>query len=174
MTEQKAKVICEIPESERLRQHPGDRFSGPQHRYNLDEVAETLKEEFEAGQSGHRQETLYKHGPTTIALFLFGHLTRLPPHRAEGVVTIHVLEGHLQVAAEGQVHDLHARQLLVLAPGVEHGVVAMAESRMLLTVHLDACAANPSVRGVVPAQSTTEQNVCAAPPTNKPSEEGTA
>jgi quercetin dioxygenase-like cupin family protein len=138
----------EIPESQRLRQHPRDRFAAPQHHYDLDEVAAKLKQELEAGQAGHRQQTLYKHGPTTVALYLFGHLTRLPPHRAQGVVIMHLLEGHVQVkaggGAESEAHDLHTGQLLVLAPGVEHDVVAMMESRMLLTVCLDASAANPS------------------------------
>lgn len=134
----------EIPESQRLRQHPAQRFAAPQHHYDLDEVAAKLKQELEAGQAGHRQQTLYKHGPTTVALYLFGHLTRLPPHRAQGVVIMHLLEGHVQIKAESEVHDLHAGQLLVLAPGVEHDVVAMLESRMLLTVHLDVDAANPS------------------------------
>lgn len=172
MAKKKAKTISEIPESERLRQHPSDRFFTPQHQYDLDEVAGTLKQEFEAGQAGHRQETLYKHGSTTVALFLFGHLTRLPPHRTKGVVTIHILEGHLQVTAEGQVHDLRARQLLVLAPGVEHEVVAMTESRMLLTVHLDVSAANSPVPVSAPVQPTNEHSVRAVPPTNKPSGEG--
>jgi quercetin dioxygenase-like cupin family protein len=80
---------------------------------------------------------LYRHGRTSVALFLFGRLTRLPPHRAGGVVTIHVLKGHLQVKAEGQVHDLLAHTVLALAPGVEHDVVAQQESEMLLTVQLD-------------------------------------
>ena len=128
----------------RLRQHPEARFATPQHPFDLNEVAARLKQETQAGVAGHRQETLYKFGPTSVALFLFGHLTRLAPHRAEGVVTIHVLNGHLQVTAEGQVHDLRAGNLLVLAPGVEHDVVAQEESRMLLTVHLDASAANPT------------------------------
>jgi quercetin dioxygenase-like cupin family protein len=127
-----------------LRQHPTPRFAAQQHQYDLNEVAAKLRQEFEAGEAGHRQETLYKHGPTTVALFLFGHLTRLPPHRAKGVVTIYVPEGHLQVTAEGQVHDLHAGHLLVLASGVEHNVVAREESRMLLTVHLDTSTVDPS------------------------------
>jgi quercetin dioxygenase-like cupin family protein len=79
-----------------------------------------------------------------VALYLFGHLTRLTRHRAQGVVVIQLLEGHIEVTAEGQVHDLHAGHLLVLAPGVEHDVFARAESHMLLTVHLDAGAANRS------------------------------
>jgi quercetin dioxygenase-like cupin family protein len=144
MEDSNAKPPGEIPESQRLREHPRDRFAAPQHHYDLDEVAANLKQELEAGQAGHRQQTLYKRGPTTVALYLFGHLTRLPPHRAQGVVIMHLLEGHVQIKAENEVHDLRAGQLLVLAPGVEHDVVAMMVSRMLLTVHLDADAANPS------------------------------
>src|SRR5665213_2513183 len=143
MAGQESEPIREIPESERLRQHPTPRFAAPQHQYDLSEVVTKLRQEFEAGQAGHRQETLYKRGPTTVALFLFGHLTRLAPHRTKGVVTIHLLKGHLQVTAEGQVHDLHAGHPVVLAPGVEHDLVALEESQMLLTVHLDVIAANP-------------------------------
>ena len=128
----------------RLRQHPEPRFAAPQHAFDLDSLAATLKQELQAGEAGHRQEMLYKRGPTSVSLFLFGHLTRLAPHRAKGVVTIHVVDGHLQVRAEGQVHDLHTGHLLVLAPGVEHDVVARQESRMLLTVHLDAVATTPT------------------------------
>jgi quercetin dioxygenase-like cupin family protein len=120
----------------RLRQHPESRFAAPQHAYNLEEVAAKLKQELQTGEAGHRQETLYKHGPTSVSLFLFGHLTRLAPHRAKGVVTIHVIKGHLRVTAEGEAHDLFAGHLLVLAPGVEHDVVAPEEIQMLLTVSI--------------------------------------
>ena len=143
MAEPTSDPSPQVPHPERLRQHPTPRFAAPQHQYDLDAVAATLKRELEGGQAGHRQETLYKHGPTTVSLFLFGPLTRLPPHRTKGVVTIHLLAGHLRVTAEGQPHDLRAGHLLVLAPGVEHDVVAREESRMLLTVNLDAAAANP-------------------------------
>jgi quercetin dioxygenase-like cupin family protein len=125
-------------EPERLRQHPEQRFAAPQHPFDLAAVAAKLGQEAQAGEAGHRQTTLYKHGRTSVSLFLFGRLSRLSPHRAPGVVTIHVLDGHLRVTAEGQVHDLRAGNLLALAPGVQHDVVAQLESRMLLTVHLDA------------------------------------
>jgi quercetin dioxygenase-like cupin family protein len=129
---------------DRLRPSPTTRFAAPQHAFDLAKVTARLKAELQAGEAGHRQETLYKHGQTSVALFLFGRLTRLPPHRAKGVVTLHVLDGHLQITAEGEVHDLRAGHLLAMAPGVEHDVVAMEESRMLLTVHLAAPAASPS------------------------------
>jgi len=58
-------------------------------------------------------------------------------------VTIHTIKGQLQVMAEGQAHDLPAGHLLVLAPGVEHDVVAREESQMLLTICLDAVTTAP-------------------------------
>ena len=128
----------------RLRQHPESRFAASRHSFDLDQVAARLQQELHAGEAGHRQQTLYKHGPTSVSLYLFGHLTRLASHRAKGVVTLHVLKGHLQVTAEGHAHDLHAGHLLVLAPGVEHDVVAPEESQMLLTVCLDVSAAHLS------------------------------
>ena len=124
--------------SGRLRQHPAKRFAAPQHEFDLDAAVKALREELQAGQAGHRQQSLYKHGPTSISLFLFGRLTRLPPHRVEGVVSIHVLKGHLRVVAEGNSHDLRSSHLLVLAPGIEHDVVAHEESEVLLTVHLES------------------------------------
>ncbi|HSZ58454.1 MAG TPA: AraC family ligand binding domain-containing protein [Tepidisphaeraceae bacterium] len=132
--------------SDRLRQHPKERFAAPQHQFDLDAAIAALRHELRSGQAGHRQQTLYKHGPTSISLFLFGHLTRLPPHRARGVVSIHVLKGHLRVMAEGQSHDLHGGSLLVLAPDIEHDLVAHEESEVLLTVHLESGSDSPPGR----------------------------
>jgi quercetin dioxygenase-like cupin family protein len=73
-----------------------------------------------------------------VALFLFDQGAHMPQHVAEGVVTVHVLEGRLKMSAEGQSHELTAGQLLVLAPGVRHDVLAEEPTRMLLTVCLDA------------------------------------
>jgi quercetin dioxygenase-like cupin family protein len=126
--------------SERLREHPERRFAELQHPFDLDAEMERLKQESPAGEEGHRQRTLYKHGSTTVAIFAFDRLTRLPPHRTNGVVIIQVLKGHLQVTSAAEAHDLHAGQLLTLAPQVEHQVVAYEESEMLLTVNLEVAA----------------------------------
>ncbi len=127
----------ESPSPDRLRPHPDQRFTGQQHAFDLAAAAQTLRAELQSGQAGHRQTSLYKHGPTSVSLFLFGRLTRLPPHRTNGVVCIQVLKGHLRVMADGATHDLKDGGLLVLAPRVEHDVVAHVESEMLLTIHLD-------------------------------------
>lgn len=129
--------MTQVPE-ERRRVHPRDRFSVPQQVFNLRETAETLRKEPDSGQHGHRQMTLFKHGPATVALFLFEKAgAGLREHTTEGFVTIHTLGGTLTVHAEGQTHTLTEHALLTLAPKVPHDVVAEEPSQMLLTVCLE-------------------------------------
>lgn len=135
----------EEEKSGRLREHPTQRFAAPQHQFDLRAEAAALRQELQAGEGGHRQKSLYKRGSTSVSLFLFGHMTRLPSHRAKGVVYVQVLSGHIRITAEGESHDLPGGGLLVLAPGVEHDLVAHEVSEVLLTVHLDAQAGAPPV-----------------------------
>jgi quercetin dioxygenase-like cupin family protein len=127
-------------DTNRLRQSPSARFAGPQHRFDLAEVAARLRAEVRAGQSKHRQESLYKKGPISVALFLFAAGAGLAPHRTHGTVFIQVIKGRLTVTAgpaPGTPNDLGPGGLLVLVAGVEHGLLAHEESEMLLTVHLE-------------------------------------
>ena len=121
----------------RLREHPERRFDPPQLPFDLEAVAARLLAEPLPANRRLRQETLYRHGPLTLALFLFEQGASLPQHVAEGVATVHVLQGRLKMETEGTAHDLPAGSLLVLAPGVRHDVQAIEPSRMLLTVCLD-------------------------------------
>jgi quercetin dioxygenase-like cupin family protein len=69
-------------------------------------------------------------------LFSFAAGGHLDQHSARGLVTIHVIEGRLHVAAGRGDHELEAGQLIVLDPDVPHDVRAGEASAMLLTVHL--------------------------------------
>jgi quercetin dioxygenase-like cupin family protein len=60
----------------------------------------------------------------------------LPPHSVAGEITVHCIEGSIEVTAENQSHVLHAGQLLYLARGVTHGVTALQDSSALVTVAL--------------------------------------
>jgi len=132
----------------RLREAPATRFSGPQHVFDLLQLSAHLLNEDHLGAEGHRQMTIFRHDATTIVLFAFEAGGRLADHKANGLVTIHALDGALTVEVQGetgedswQTHDLRAQQILVLSPGVLHNVTAHQASRMLLTVHLEKGAA---------------------------------
>ncbi|MCC6423728.1 MAG: cupin domain-containing protein [Phycisphaerales bacterium] len=124
--------------TDRLREHPENRFAAPLHQIDINKVANQLSAEPLQGKRLHRQETLYKHASATIALFLFEKDAYLPEHLAEGVVSVQVLQGKLRMNVDGQANELSAGQILVLAPGVKHDVRALEPSRMLLTVCLQA------------------------------------
>ncbi len=128
--------MTDIQNDARLRPHPEARFSPPQVEIDLSAIVARLRSEPQTGEAGHRQETLYKDGGLTIALFLFERFTGLPEHRAAGTVNMHVLRGQLKITAEDQIHELRAGQMLVLAPGLRHAVAAEEESELLVTVRL--------------------------------------
>jgi len=123
--------------AERLRTPPSERFAGPCHLFSLSQALAELREEQHPARNGHRQITLFHRGRVTQVAFWFdagGHLDR---HSASGLVTIHGLEGHLVVAADGDEHDLPAGHVLILDRSVPHDVRALEPSAMLLTVCLE-------------------------------------
>jgi quercetin dioxygenase-like cupin family protein len=122
---------------ERLRPHPTERFAGDSHIFDLSQALRELRAEAHPAQKGHKQVTIFHRAPITQVLFTFEPGSELADHAANGLVTIHVLEGHLTVQAAGQEQDLHAGMMLVLSPGVRHSVHAGEASAMLLTVHLE-------------------------------------
>jgi quercetin dioxygenase-like cupin family protein len=120
-----------------LRPHPARRFAARERKIDLSECYEQLLGEDHEPVDGHRQYTLGHRGALTVILYHFNEGSRIPEHVVQGEVTIHVLEGELEVATAEQVHRLRGDQLLILEAGVEHDVHALAETRMLLTVQLN-------------------------------------
>ena len=120
---------------ERLRPHPEDRLASPVQVVDLAAAAAELRAELHAPVAGHRQIAVVRHGPVTIIQFVFDEGGLLKQHRADGVVTIHVLEGRLKVIVDEEAREISRDEIMALAPGVLHSVLALAPSDMLLTVH---------------------------------------
>src|SRR5687767_3033207 len=121
---------------DRTRTHPTERFAPPAQSFDLDAAAAELSAEASPTVRGRRQKTLYRHGQSSLALFLFEPGSELREHRTNGTVFIQVLQGRLTVGAAGERHDLPAGRVLVLAPGIPHDLRAEELTRMLLTVSL--------------------------------------
>jgi quercetin dioxygenase-like cupin family protein len=119
----------------RLRPHPDARFAGAEHVLDLARSAETLRGEPHRATRGHRQTALFARDPVTMALFTFDAGAELDEHVANGLVTIHLIEGELTVRTAENTHALGPNHVVVLDPGVRHSVHATRPSTMLLTVH---------------------------------------
>jgi quercetin dioxygenase-like cupin family protein len=78
--------------------------------------------------------TLVKDGRLRVTLVGVKAGQGLPEHVAEGPVTIHVLEGAMDVEAVGKKWPLVAGGLLALDGGVTHSVVSRDGAIFLLTV----------------------------------------
>lgn len=83
------------------------------------------------GRSGR---TLVKEGPLRLTIMAIAAGGDLPAHRTDGPVTIHVLNGAVDVEALGETYPLRAGDVLVLASGVEHGAHSVTGGMFLLTV----------------------------------------
>lgn len=123
---------------DRLRPHPGDRFAEPVQHLDLGAAAARLRAEPHDAIGGHRQIALFRNGPVTLVLFTLEAGAQLKEHRTDGVVTIHLLGGKIDVGCAGGTHQLSPGQIVALAPGISHEVHAHAPSEMLLSVHQPA------------------------------------
>lgn len=87
--------------------------------------------------AGHPTHALIKTHALELIHLVLRQGRELPPHRVYGEVTLHCLEGELQVVIEGAPPCLlRANQLVLLAANVEHGVRAVQDSSALLTVQI--------------------------------------
>jgi quercetin dioxygenase-like cupin family protein len=120
--------------AERLRVPPSERFAGESRVFDLAAELLRLRAEPHGAVRGHRQMTLFHRPPVAHVLFSFDAGGALKRHVADGLVTIHVLEGRIQVETDEGGTALHAGQVLVLNPKVAHAVHAAEASAMLLTV----------------------------------------
>ena len=84
--------------------------------------------------TGQNAKTLIKYDDFRVVLPALQASARIPEHKAEGRISIHVLSGHLQLKASGRTFSLRPGGLLALDQGVPHDVEALEESSFLLTI----------------------------------------
>lgn len=60
----------------------------------------------------------------------------VPSHQVKGEITVQCLEGEFEFTAGGQTQLMTAGQLLYLAGGVAHGLTAVRDSSVLVTIVL--------------------------------------
>src|SRR5512141_1723494 len=83
---------------------------------------------------GRTARTLVKEGPLRLTLVAIAVGGILPPHSADGPVAIHLLQGDVIFTARNEDYPLKARDVLVVAAGVEHSARSERGCLLLLTV----------------------------------------
>lgn len=84
--------------------------------------------------TGQNARTLIKYDDFRVVLTALQAKVRIPEHKADGRISVHVLTGHIQLRASGRTFSLRPGGLLAIDQGVPHGVEALEESAFLLTI----------------------------------------
>ena len=86
-------------------------------------------------ESGRSAETLVKYDEFRIVLVRMKPKSYMSHHKAEGPISIHVIQGKVRVhLPEDRMEDLKPGDLLTLDRCLEHDVEALEESAFLLTI----------------------------------------
>ena len=85
-------------------------------------------------KTGHNAKTLVKFDTLRVVFAALKAGSRIPPHQTEGRISIHTVQGRIQVRAEGRTFNLNAGSLVALDQGVRHDVEALEDSAFLLTI----------------------------------------
>jgi len=105
-------------------------------RRNIGDELEKLKEAPSwQRESGRSAETLVKYDEFRIVLVRMKPASYMSHHKAEGPISIHVIQGQIRVhLPEERIEDLKPGDLLTLDRCLEHDVESLEESAFLLTI----------------------------------------
>lgn len=102
-------------------------------RANINEVIASLPPDPES-EARHRANTIFKTSTIRVVVVTMLEGGELQEHTAPGPITIHALEGSIDVTVEGKSNVLDAGEIIALAPGVRHAVRCLRDGAFLLTI----------------------------------------
>jgi len=118
------------PEGNRL-------LSAPMVEMNLHKFMDQIKNESTWADSSRNSVTIFKTEAMTIVLMGMHENAELKPHKANGVLSVQVLEGKINFRTDQQQAILEKGQMIALQENIMHSVVALTESFFLLTIAMN-------------------------------------
>ncbi len=118
------------PEGERI-------LNAPLVEMNLNEVIKQIKSESTWEDSDRNSVTLFKSETMRIVLIGLHQNAELKSHKANGVISVQVIQGKVEFATEKQSIHIEAGQIVALQENIFHSVKALTESFFLLTLAMN-------------------------------------
>lgn len=106
-------------------------------KMNLNEFIKQIKSETNWADSDRNSVTLFKSDTMRIVLIGLHEHAELKPHKANGVISVQVLEGKLEFIAGQENTQLEKGQMIALQENIVHSVKALTESIFLLTLAMN-------------------------------------
>ncbi|TVR81347.1 MAG: hypothetical protein EA412_03185 [Chitinophagaceae bacterium] len=118
------------PEGNRL-------LNAPLVEMNLQNFIDQIKNEATWKESDHNAVTIFKSDTLRIVIIGLHENAELKPHKANGVISVQVLEGKIHFISGKQKLILEKGQMIALQENITHSVVALKESFFLLTLSIN-------------------------------------
>lgn len=128
--------IAEYSTIDATQQRPdGERIvNAPLVEMNLNRFIEQIKNEKSWADSDRNSVTIFKSETMRIVLIGLHQDAELKPHKANGTLSIQVLDGKLEFMTEQQITQIERGQMIAVQDNVAHSVKALTASFFLLTL----------------------------------------
>ncbi len=121
-------------ESTELRPEGSRVMDAPVVTIDMPDFLRQIKEEPTWKNSDRNAMTIYKTAEMRMVLIALHEDAVIEKHLANGVISVHVLDGEINFIVNGESHNLKTDQVIALHRKVPHTVAAIKESVFLLTV----------------------------------------
>jgi quercetin dioxygenase-like cupin family protein len=101
---------------------------------DLNAFKHEVKNESTWAESDRNSVTIFKSETMTIVLIAMHKNAELKTHKADGVISVQVLEGKIEFNTDQQSTQIEKGQMIILQENIMHNVSAMMESCFLLTL----------------------------------------
>ncbi len=118
------------PEGERI-------LNAPLVEMNLIQSIKQIKSETTWAESDRNSMTIFKSETMRMVIIGLHKNAELKPHKANGVISVQVLEGKIEFTAEQQSTQIEKGQMVALTENITHSVRALTESFFLLTLSMN-------------------------------------
>ena len=108
-------------------------ITGSALSFSLEHELQIIREQL-GSASARIGRTLVKDGPLRVTLVGLNAGGMLRPHKAEGPITVHVIEGEIEFEVEDKSWTLPTGTLFALDAGIPHSVSTRDGGVFLLTV----------------------------------------
>lgn len=115
------------PEGERI-------LNAPLVEMDVPAFIDQIKNETTWADSDRNSITIFKSEVMTIVLIGLHENAELKPHKANGTLSVQVLEGKIEFSTEHQSIEIEKGQMIALQENLMHSVKASTDSFFLLTL----------------------------------------
>lgn len=135
----KTQIIMENKSNEATPLRPeGDRIlNAPLVEMDLNKFIDQIKSEVTWQESDRNSMTIFKSNTMRIVLMGLRENAELKPHKANGVISVQVIEGKMNFVAEDQTTLLEKGQMIALNDNITHSVLALKDTFFLLTLAMN-------------------------------------